>query len=196
MSGQAYKQALKSARISESPMAMVRSGDAGGPGKLLDRRAAFPAVVMVLQLVAAAFFVVDGVEDQFAQARRGFSLDMAMECVIALALLAGVILSSRYIVRLMRELRWKERSLARARGVLSDHIALRFQEWGLTPGEGEVALFALKGCDVAEIARLRGAAAGTIRSQLSQIYAKAGVSSQAMLVSLFIEDLLEPRPQH
>ena len=50
---------------------------------------------------------------------------------------------------------------------------------------------ALKGCDVAEIARLRGAAAGTIRSQLSQIYAKAGVNSQATLVSVFIDDLLD-----
>ena len=58
-----------------------------------------------------------------------------------------------------------------------------------------MALFALKGCDVAEIARLRGAAAGTIRSQLSQIYAKAGVSSQAMLVSVFIDDLLDAPPQ-
>ena len=54
-----------------------------------------------------------------------------------------------------------------------------------------MALFALKGCDVAEIAELRGAATGTVRSQLSQIYAKAGVTSQAMLVSLFIEDLLD-----
>ncbi|MEQ1490767.1 MAG: helix-turn-helix transcriptional regulator [Terricaulis sp.] len=111
--------------------------------------------------------------------------------MIALALLAGVIVSSRNFIRLNRELRWKEQSLARARGALADHIALRFREWGLTKGEGEVALFALKGCDVAEIARLRGAAAGTIRSQLSQIYTKAAVSSQAMLVSVFIDDLLD-----
>ena len=52
------------------------------------------------------------------------------------------------------------------------------------------ALFALKGCDVAEIAQLRGAAQGTVRAQLSQVYAKAGVTSQAGLVSLFLEDLL------
>ena len=98
-------------------------------------------------------------------------------------------------MRLRRELQWKEQSLARARGALADHIALRFREWGLTKSEGEVALFALKGCDVAEIARLRGAAAGTIRSQLSQIYTKAGVSSQAMLVSVFIDDLLDAPSQ-
>jgi DNA-binding NarL/FixJ family response regulator len=72
-----------------------------------------------------------------------------------------------------------------------DHMAVRFQEWGLTPGEGDVALFALKGCDVAQIAELREVATGTVRSQLSQIYSKAGVTSQAMLVSLFIEDLLD-----
>lgn len=175
---------------------MSGSDDAGAGRTLLDRRVTFPAAIMVLQVVAAAFFVVDGVEDQLQQARQGFSLDLAMECVIALALLAGVLLSSRNIIRLTQELRWKEQSLARARGALSEHIALRFKDWGLTPGEGDVALFALKGCDIAEIARLRGAATGTIRSQLSQIYAKAGVSSQAMLVSLFIEDLIqtEPRP--
>ena len=163
-------------------------------GKLTNPAVAFPVAIMVLQLVAAVYFVMDGIGDLIEQARKGFSLDLAMECLIAFALLGGVILSSRYIVRLTRELRWKEQSLARATGELADHIALRFQEWELTPGEGEVALFALKGCDVAEIARLRGAAPGTVRSQLSQIYTKSGVSSQAMLVSLFIDDLLGATP--
>lgn len=151
-----------------------------------------PVGLMALQVVAAAFFVADGFEDWFASSSKGLRLELATECVIALALLTGVILSSRNIVRLTRDLRRKEQALARARGALAEHIELRFREWGLTRGEGEVALFALKGCDIAEIARLRGAAAGTIRSQLSQIYAKAGVSSQAMLVSVFIDDLLDP----
>jgi DNA-binding CsgD family transcriptional regulator len=150
---------------------------------------------MALQVMAAAFFVFDGFEDSLTEGVREFSLDMAMEIVIALALLTGVILSSRNIIQLTQNLRLKEQALARARGALGDHIAVRFREWGLTQGEGEVALFALKGCDIAEIARLRGAAAGTIRSQLSQIYAKAGVSSQAMLVSIFIDDLLVTPPQ-
>lgn len=151
----------------------------------------FPATIMALQAIASIFFIIDGIEDQVVQAEQGFSLAAAMECLIAIALLGGIALSSRYIVRLIREVAWQKQSLDRAKGALADHILLRFQEWKLTPGEGEVALFALKGCDVAEIARLRGAAAGTIRSQLSQIYAKAGVTSQATLVSLFIDDLLD-----
>lgn len=175
-------------------MTMTDTSAALASRKLPEWRLALPIASMALQAVAAAYFVIDGFEDQFLQASNGFSLDLAMELVIALALLAGVIISSRNIVRLTRELYWKEQSLARVRGAFADHIADRFQKWGLTKGEGEVALFALKGCDIAEIARLRGAAVGTIRSQLSQIYAKAGVSSQAMLVSSFIDDLLDKPP--
>ena len=92
---------------------------------------------------------------------------------------------------LLAEARRREQSLAVARGALGAHVAERFRDWGLTAAESDVALFALKGCDAAEIARLRGAAAGTVRAQLSQVYAKAGVASQAALVSLFVEDLLD-----
>lgn len=162
--------------------------------RFLEWSLVFPVGLMALQVLAAGFFVADGFEDWFAASANGLQPELAMECMIALALLTGVILSSRNIVRLTRDLRRKEQALAQARGALAEHIELRFKEWGLTKGEGEVALFALKGCDVAEIARLRGAAPGTIRSQLSQIYAKAGVNSQAMLVSLFIDDLLDTPP--
>lgn len=164
------------------------------PKLMTDRRLVGPVAVVALQSVAAIYFLIDGVDDLIVEARQGFSIGMAMECVVAVALLGGVVMGSRYIRRLTNELHHKERALAKARGALADHIAVRFDEWGLTPGEGDVALFALKGCDVAEIARLRSAAPGTVRSQLSQIYAKSGVNSQAMLLSLFIDDLLQTTP--
>lgn len=150
-----------------------------------------PAALILLQLIAATYFVIDGIDDLVEQARKGFRLDLAMECLVALALLSGLLLSARYFLAMVRELRRKEQSLVRARGALADHIAQRFGEWKLTPSEADVALFSLKGCDVSEIARLRGAAAGTVRSQLSQVYAKAGVASQSALLAVFIEDLLE-----
>lgn len=158
--------------------------------RLSDRRVAAPLAIVALQLVAAVYFVVDGIGDIFEEAGRGVTFEIIMECVVAIALLGGVLLGARYIARLRRELQWQDQTLASARGALAEQIKLRFQDWGLTQGEAEVALFALKGCDVAEIAELRAAAPGTVRSQLSQIYAKAGVTSQAMLVSLFVEDLL------
>lgn len=64
--------------------------------------------------------------------------------------------------------------LAPARGALGEHIATRLGEWGLTPGESDVALFALKGCDIAETARLCGAATGTLRAQLAISTRKRG----------------------
>lgn len=150
----------------------------------------FPVTIMAMQIVAAIFFVIDGIEDEVEHPGAGAGLEVAMEWLVALALLGGLILSLRHVIRLTQELRWREQALARASGALGAHIAQRFRDWGLTPAEADVALFALKGCDIAGIARLRGAATGTVRSQLSQIYAKAGVTSQAMMISLFIEDLL------
>lgn len=162
--------------------------------QIFDRRVAVPGAILALQFVAALYFVGDGFTDIFEKAKLGIDLELAMELFIALALFAGILMEAGYVRHIARELQRKDIALANARGALTDHIALRFEEWKLTPGECDVALFALKGCDVAEIARLRGAAAGTVRSQLSQIYAKAAVSSQAMLASLFIEDLLDGPP--
>ena len=71
-----------------------------------------------------------------------------------------------------------------------NHLVDRFADWGLSSAEADVALFALKGCSIAQIAALRDAAQGTVRAQLSQVYAKAGVSSQPMLMSLFLDDLM------
>lgn len=152
-----------------------------------DRQPLLVAVVVAIQALAATFFVADAVGDVAAD---GVTPHIVIEALIAFALLAGVVLGARHTRLLIAEARRREQALAVASGALGEHIAGRFAAWGLTPAEADVALFALKGCDVAEIARLRGAAQGTVRAQLSQVYAKAGVTSQAGLVSLFFEDLL------
>lgn len=152
-----------------------------------DRQIRLVAVVVVVQAIAAVFFVADALGDLGGE---GVTLHIAIEGVIAFALLAGVILGASHTRLLLGEARRREAALAVARGALAEHLAVRFAEWDLTPAESEVALFALKGCDAAEIAALRNAAQGTVRAQLSSIYAKAGVSSQAALVSLFFDELL------
>ena len=78
-----------------------------------------------------------------------------------------------------------------ASGALADLVRQKFADWSLTPSEADVALFALKGCNAQDIARIRSTAEGTVRAQLTRIYAKAGVASQAALVSLFFDDLLD-----
>lgn len=154
------------------------------------RRAYVLGVVVLLQAVAATFFAIDSAEEVLAEASRGLTLDTIMECLIGIALLAGVIIGALQVRRLLAEAERRESALAAARGAMSDLLAMRFAEWNLSAGEAEVALFAIMGCSVAEIAELRQSASGTVRSQLSQVYAKAGVNSQSALVSLFIDELL------
>jgi DNA-binding CsgD family transcriptional regulator len=139
--------------------------------------------------MAAVFFVADAIGDI---SDDGFGAHVVVEGGAALGLLAGVLLGAWQVRALVIRARSDEAAVATARGALAELIRLRFAEWRLTPAESDVALFALKGCDVAEIARLRGAAQGTVRAQLTRVYAKAGTASQAGLIAAFVEELVDP----
>ncbi|MCC6940475.1 MAG: hypothetical protein IT551_02530 [Novosphingobium sp.] len=142
----------------------------------------------MFQAFGAVFFVADAVGDIQA---GGWGTHVAIETLVSFALLAGIGFGLFQVRNLLAEARRREEALAVASGALADHIRARFDQWHLTEGEADVALFALKGCNVAQIAELRGTAEGTVRAQLTKVYAKAGVSSQTGLVSLFFEDLLD-----
>ena len=158
--------------------------------RALERRTTITALVVVLQLLATVFFLLDFAGDLRAD---GLGAHLVLEGGVALALLAGVLFGAAQIRWLVLRTREDEAAVATARGALADLIRLRFAEWQLTNAEADVALFALKGCDITEIAELRGAAPGTVRAQLARIYAKAGVNSQVGLIALFIEELVEFR---
>lgn len=153
-----------------------------------DRQALAVAAIVVFQAFGAVFFVADAVGDIQA---GGWGTHVAIEMVVSFALLAGIGFGMVQVRSLLSEAQRRDSALAVASGALGDHIRTRFDQWELTPGEADVALFALKGCTVAQIAALRGTAEGTVRAQLAKVYAKAGTSSQTGLVSLFFEDLLD-----
>ncbi|MGP1353964.1 MAG: LuxR C-terminal-related transcriptional regulator [Parasphingopyxis sp.] len=152
------------------------------------RRTLAVAAIVVVQAVAAIFFVADAIADV---ATEGIGAHVVIESMIAFALLAGVCIGAFQLRAMIAEARRREAALAMARGAVAEVIEMRFAQWRLTAAEADVALFALKGLEVAEIARLRGVAEGTVRAQLTRIYAKAGVSSRAELLSLFFDDLLD-----
>jgi len=149
------------------------------------------AAIVALQSLAAAFFVADAFADL---QRDGLSAHIAIEGPVAVSLFAGIVFGAWRLRTMLADGRRRDVALAAASGALGEVIRAHFSEWGLTAAEADVALFALKGCDVAEIARLRNTATGTVRAQLTRAYAKAGVGSRAALVSLFIEDLLNGVP--
>ncbi|HEY1225609.1 MAG TPA: helix-turn-helix transcriptional regulator [Brevundimonas sp.] len=152
-----------------------------------ERHAGFVAGVVVLQSMAVVFFIADAAGDW---ATGGLSTHVAIEAFAALGLLAGVAMGLHQLAGLLAADRRKSAALAVAAGALGEVIAAQAREWALTPAETDVAVFALKGCDIAEIARIRKAAPGTVRAQLARVYQKAGVNSRSELGSLFLDELI------
>lgn len=151
------------------------------------RRAALLAVTLALQTMACVFFIADVASDY-----RWIGADphTTLEALVALALIAGTGFGAMEMRRTLSRAQQAEEALSLASGAFDQVVRRRFDDWGLTPSEAEVALFALKGLDVAEIAALRGTASGTVRAQLTQVYAKSGSANRAQFVSLFVEELM------
>ena len=151
------------------------------------RRASALALILVVQALAAAFFIADVGQDLLW---GGLNPHSVLEAIVALALIIGTAFGALQMRQILNRIKQAETAMSIASGALFDLIEARFQEWGLTPSEAEVALFTLKGLDIAEIAQARGSAEGTVRAQMTKVYAKAKVSGRGQLTSLFIEDLL------
>lgn len=149
-------------------------------------------VVLVLQAVCAIFFVSD-----ILLSALGVPVDPVpwrfrelMELGAALGLLSGLGLAALLLRASLRRTRAVEQALRVASGAFMELVDERFADWGLTPAERDVALFALKGFSLAEIAQLRDTSEGTVKAQTNAIYRKAGVSGRPQLLGLFVEDLM------
>ena len=152
--------------------------------------------ILVVQAACAFFFVSDilfSVLGIYAHPIAWQTREY-IEIGAALGLVLGVLLGAIALQRLMRDRRRAEEKVRRASGAFMDLLQEKFGDWGLTPSERDVALFAIKGMSTAEIAGLRNTAEGTVKAQTNAIYRKAGVSGRPQLLSLFIEDLMDGRP--
>jgi DNA-binding CsgD family transcriptional regulator len=156
------------------------------------RRAAPFIAIFVIQALCAVFFVSDILSSVLGIRSTPLSWEMreAMEIGASIGLALGVIVGGLMLRRALKERHRAEEQLRRASGAFADLLQERFQEWGLTPSEKDVALFAIKGMSTAEIAALRSTSEGTVKAQTNAIYRKAGVTGRSQLLSLFIEDLM------
>ena len=151
------------------------------------RRKTALALFTMVQATAAVFFVTDSAADLSGAA---VGLHTVAEPVIAIGLLLGSVFGIIELRRSHSELRSHEDALAVASGAMADIIAAQFDAWRLSPAEREIGMLALKGFDIAEIAAMRGAAQGTVRAQMTSIYAKSGTSGRHQFAAYFVEDLL------
>jgi DNA-binding CsgD family transcriptional regulator len=149
-------------------------------------------LLLLVQAVCAGFFLGDIVISVFGLRARPLAWNTRelMEIGAGLGLMLGMVFGGLVVLRAFRDLSRAQERLDRASGAFAALLETRFSEWGLTLAERDVAMFAIKGLTVAEIARLRETSEGTVKAQTAAIYRKAGVSGRPQLLSLFIEDLM------
>jgi DNA-binding CsgD family transcriptional regulator len=153
------------------------------------------AAILAVQALCAVFFVSDILSSMVGVRTVPISWQSRelIEIGAALGLVLGILLGAVALRRADRARVEAEARLRHAQVAFADLLDERFGDWGLTPAEADVALFAIKGMSTAEIAGLRGVSEGTVKAQTAAIYRKAGVSGRPQLLSLFIEDLLGDR---
>ena len=157
------------------------------------RKPIFIIAILIVQTLCALFFVSDILSAffGFSTTPLPWELREVMEIFAAFGLVVGVVLGAVLLRLATADRRRAELQLRRASSAFMQLLAERMAEWGLTPAERDVALFAIKGMSTAEIAALRATSEGTIKAQTNAIYRKAGVTGRAQLISLFIEDLID-----
>ena len=157
----------------------------------MTRLAAF-GLLLLLQSACALVFVLDILLSAFGiyPVPLSWSTRELLEMGAGLGLFLGMILGTLLVVRAIRDLSRAEARLDRASAAFVDLLNARFDQWGLTLAERDVALFAIKGLSVQDMARLRETSEGTIKAQTAAIYRKANVTGRPQLLSLFIEDMM------
>ncbi|MBI1219897.1 MAG: LuxR family transcriptional regulator [Rhodobacteraceae bacterium] len=152
----------------------------------------FVALILGVQAICALFFVSDIVISVLGLNATPILWETKelLEIGAAIGLVLGFILGAIALYRTFRRSNRAERQLRAVSIGFHDLLQERFADWGLTPAERDVAMFAIKGLATAEIAGLRGTSEGTVKAQTAAIYRKAAVSGRPQLLSLFIEDLM------
>lgn len=148
---------------------------------------------LIVQLACSVFFVSEIAMTVLGVRARPIAWQTRefLEIGATIGLILGSAIGAVFLRKLLRRTERAEQKLRAASAAFMDVMAGKFKDWGLTPAERDVALFAIKGLSIQEIAAIRQTSEGTVKAQTNAIYRKAGVSGRPQLLSLFIEDLLE-----
>jgi DNA-binding CsgD family transcriptional regulator len=154
-------------------------------------RAPYTLILLIAaQTICAAFFLWDVVEDFLEAGTEISHLHLLLELLATLGLVAAIVFELNYLMGLLQRQQRLEHDISLAATAMHEIIISKFDEWCLTPTEQDVGMLLVKGFTIAEIAKIRGSAQGTIKAHLNAIYKKSDAHSRAEVLSLLIDPLL------
>lgn len=128
----------------------------------------------------------------YPQSFTGFVwLHLGMEVAASLGLGLAFILLRLKTRNAVSETAKERHRLHTLRSDFDSFLHRRFDTWGLSKAEADIALLTLRGLKISEIAALRNTRDGTIKSQLSTIFRKSDVHSRTAFVAQFIDEFLD-----
>ncbi|MDA4848440.1 helix-turn-helix transcriptional regulator [Hoeflea poritis] len=148
-------------------------------------------ILFWLQAVCCAYFLMDIAWDLFwPQSVNQLAESDLVETIVTIALFFSLAFSVNELRQIMKRNDRLEDQIKVASGAFTEVMEARFDAWSLTSAEREVAILAIKGFSIAEMANLRETKQGTIKAQCASVYRKAGVSGRVQLLSVFLDDLM------
>lgn len=150
-------------------------------------------IAFLLQTLCAGFFVYDFMLGLVGANVKPlpWKLREVLELAATFGLLSGLVFGGFLLRYTLREAAETQSKLRAASGEFVQLLEDKFTEWRLTPAEKDVALFSIKGLDIAEIAQIRATSQGTIKAQLNAIYRKSAAGNRSGLLAMFIDELMD-----
>ncbi|WP_120501194.1 LuxR C-terminal-related transcriptional regulator [Roseovarius sp. EL26] len=147
--------------------------------------------LFTLQAFCCAYFLLDMTWDLLWPTGPNRIADSdTLEALVTVALFIGLIFTGSELRHLLTRQDQLDDQIKIASGAFNEVMEARFETWSLTAAEREVAILAIKGFSIAEIADLRETKQGTIKAQCASVYKKADVTGRLQLLSLFLDDLM------
>ena len=144
-----------------------------------------------MQAICCAYFLTDiGLDMFWPTSTLHLVENDVIEALVVLALFFGLAFTGNELRQLLSHQDRLEDQIKVASGAFTEVLDARFHEWNLTSAERQVAILALKGFSITEMADLRDTKQGTIKAQCAAVYRKADVAGRLQLLSIFLDDLL------
>jgi len=148
-------------------------------------------VSLAVMFVCESFLIFDVIVESFDIHVEFYEkIHILVETTAVFALAATLLFTGANFLRILHENREFRSAAGIASGEFVRIMEEKFTEWKLSGIEREIALLLIKGLSIQEIVEIRTTRPGTVKSQSSSIYRKAGVRGRNELVAYFVEDLM------